>query len=545
VDYATADGTATAGSDYTTTSGTLTFSPGSGPQTQTVSVPIIGDTTVEPDETYTVTLSNPIFATLDQAVGQGTITNDDLYTPVAVSVTPGSGSSNTGVPVSFSAVYSDDGGASDITTARIMVSGGLSSSHSLYGYYNSGTNKLYLFNDAGTALLGGFTPGSSNTISNSQGTLNCADTTVVNSGNTLTINWNFTPAASYGGAKNLYLAAAGASGTSSGWQNLGTWSFNAVNSAPVAQSVTPNNGSSSTGAATTLTAVYSDANGVTDITAVRLIASGSLSGGYSLYGYYDRNQNLLYLFNDAGTALVGGFAPGSSNVISNSQGTLNCADTTVTAGGTTLTVGWNFTPAASYGGVKNLYLAAADASGANSGWQTLGTWTINTINAAPQVLSVTPDAPSTLVDTAVNFTAEYSDANGVADIHTARLLVAGTLNAPGSLYGWFDRRANKLYLFSDDGTALLGGYAPGSANIITNSQGTLNCADTTVTHSGNTLTVNWNFTPVAAFTGTQNLYLLATDSEGANSAWQTLGTWTINAGPTQKAAPTAPSGHSS
>jgi len=42
VDYATADVTATAGSDYTAASGTLTFVPG-GPLTQTISVVVIGD----------------------------------------------------------------------------------------------------------------------------------------------------------------------------------------------------------------------------------------------------------------------------------------------------------------------------------------------------------------------------------------------------------------------------------------------------------------------------------------------------------------------
>ena len=42
VQYATANGTATAGSDYTATSGTLTFTPGQ--LTQTVTVPVLGDT---------------------------------------------------------------------------------------------------------------------------------------------------------------------------------------------------------------------------------------------------------------------------------------------------------------------------------------------------------------------------------------------------------------------------------------------------------------------------------------------------------------------
>jgi hypothetical protein len=53
--YATADGTATAGSDYTAASGTVTFP--ADPRTQTVTVPIVTDATDEPNETFTVTLS--------------------------------------------------------------------------------------------------------------------------------------------------------------------------------------------------------------------------------------------------------------------------------------------------------------------------------------------------------------------------------------------------------------------------------------------------------------------------------------------------------
>ena len=75
VNYATSDGTATAPSDYTATSGTLTFSPGI--TTQTVTVPVIGDTSLESDETFTVTLSSPNGAALGTAQGIGTILNDD------------------------------------------------------------------------------------------------------------------------------------------------------------------------------------------------------------------------------------------------------------------------------------------------------------------------------------------------------------------------------------------------------------------------------------------------------------------------------------
>ena len=55
VGYATADGTAHAGTDYTAESGTLTFSPGT--LSQTITVPILPDTTAKPNLTFQVNLS--------------------------------------------------------------------------------------------------------------------------------------------------------------------------------------------------------------------------------------------------------------------------------------------------------------------------------------------------------------------------------------------------------------------------------------------------------------------------------------------------------
>src|SRR6266545_2168322 len=75
VNYATADGTATAGSDYTSSSGTVTFA--AGTITQTITITVSGDLAYEPDETFVVNLSAPTNATLADSQGQGTITNDD------------------------------------------------------------------------------------------------------------------------------------------------------------------------------------------------------------------------------------------------------------------------------------------------------------------------------------------------------------------------------------------------------------------------------------------------------------------------------------
>ena len=83
LDYAIADGTATAGSDYTRTDGTLTFS--AGETTKTIDVPVLEDGSPEEDETFTVTLSNAVNATLGDGAATGTIRDDDPV-PASLSI---------------------------------------------------------------------------------------------------------------------------------------------------------------------------------------------------------------------------------------------------------------------------------------------------------------------------------------------------------------------------------------------------------------------------------------------------------------------------
>ncbi|MEP1079566.1 Ig-like domain-containing protein [Leptolyngbya sp. PL-A3] len=75
VNYATANGTAVAGTDFTSTTGTLTFA--AGEVSKTISVAIAGDTSFEANETFQVNLLSPTNATLATAQGLGTILNDD------------------------------------------------------------------------------------------------------------------------------------------------------------------------------------------------------------------------------------------------------------------------------------------------------------------------------------------------------------------------------------------------------------------------------------------------------------------------------------
>ncbi|KKK78234.1 hypothetical protein LCGC14_2845610, partial [marine sediment metagenome] len=79
VDFATADGSATAGADYQAQSSTLTFAPGE--TNRTIAIDVIGDTLVEGDEIFTVTLSGAVNAVIVDGEGVGTILNDDTNAP--------------------------------------------------------------------------------------------------------------------------------------------------------------------------------------------------------------------------------------------------------------------------------------------------------------------------------------------------------------------------------------------------------------------------------------------------------------------------------
>ncbi|MEZ6063248.1 MAG: Calx-beta domain-containing protein [Planctomycetaceae bacterium] len=103
VGFATANGTATAGQDYTATSGTATIT--AGMTTTTISVPILNNPAVEPSETFNVNLTNPVNATIADALGVGTIVDDDTLPTLAINnVTVDESAGNAVFTITLSAV---------------------------------------------------------------------------------------------------------------------------------------------------------------------------------------------------------------------------------------------------------------------------------------------------------------------------------------------------------------------------------------------------------------------------------------------------------
>jgi hypothetical protein len=133
VDYVTANGTATASSDYAFAGGPVNFAPGE--TLKSVLVTIIGDLTPELDETFFINLSNPVNASFGDNQALGTIKDDDNPGKFSFSLAPYSGTEHDSVPVTVTRTngtagtvtvdYATQGGSATPITDYQPVSGTL------------------------------------------------------------------------------------------------------------------------------------------------------------------------------------------------------------------------------------------------------------------------------------------------------------------------------------------------------------------------------------------------------------------------------------
>ena len=96
VSYATVDGSATAGQDYTARSGTVTL--GAGSVQSTVAVAVLDDAADEPTESFELRLASPVAATLGDAAGTATIADNDEPPAALPPAAPPAGSQQPSTP---------------------------------------------------------------------------------------------------------------------------------------------------------------------------------------------------------------------------------------------------------------------------------------------------------------------------------------------------------------------------------------------------------------------------------------------------------------
>ncbi len=145
----------------------------------------------------------------------------------------------------------------------------------------------------------------------------------------------------------------------------------------------------------------------------------------------------------------------------------------------------------------------------------------------PQPGTVTPATGSGATQT---FTATFTDGNGASDLAGAYLLVNNQIRADAGCFVFYNRAANSVQLLDDSGQWWSAPAMPGTGTLA-NSQCRVNVAGAAASASLNTLTLTLPLTFTSTFSGSKNLYLLATDLAGANSNWSLKGTWTVPSAP--------------
>ncbi len=292
--------------------------------------------------------------------------------PQVASVSPASGS---GATRTFTFTFLDPDGWQDLNVVNLLINFWLDGRNSCYLAYSRPLGVLYLVNDLGTALLPELYLGSGGSISNSQCTIYGAGSSASGSGNTLTLTLNMSFAPGYAGTKIIYMAARDTAGNNSGWQRMGVWTVpGGPVTSPAVVGMTPQRGSGA--GPTTFAFQFSDTDGWQDLGVVNILVNDWLDGRNACYIAYSRPLGVLYLVNDAGTALLPGLYLGSGSSVSNSQCTIYGAGSFASGSGNTLTLTLNMSFQPAFAGNRAFYLAARDILEHNSGWQVMGTWTV-------------------------------------------------------------------------------------------------------------------------------------------------------------------------
>ena len=148
-DYATSNGTATSSADYTATSGSLTIA--AGATTTTFTVGVLADTLDEDNETVTLTLSGASNATISDATGTLTITDDDSLPGVDYRIASSSGAeslSSAVLNVDLSAV------SGKAVTVNYAVTGGTATGSGTDFTLSSGTLTIAAGDSSGVITIG-------------------------------------------------------------------------------------------------------------------------------------------------------------------------------------------------------------------------------------------------------------------------------------------------------------------------------------------------------------------------------------------------------
>jgi hypothetical protein len=382
----------------------------------------------------------------------------------------------------FTFVFSDTNGYQDLHGGHILFSDNAGSSGNHFCWMIFSTTGISLATDD---LIGGWPSvsyGSSGLVQNSQCAIDGANSSISGSGNTLTVNVSITFRVAYAGMKTIYTDI----NPSNDYASVGTYNVTAT-SPDFTLSVAPSSQDVSSGQSVTYTVTASSLNAFSD--------------------------NIALSFNRSSY----------SASVANVTGTFN-------------------PPSISGGGTSTLTVTAP-ASTPTSQWALSITGTSPSITHAAtaqlNVTGATPPPPPTRTTDSVSpqngsggsqvFTFAFSDSNGYQDLYRGiHVLLAGNAGSSGTNFCWVLVTSTGVSLAQDNLSLAWPAVAYGSNAMVQNSQCAINGAGSSVSGSGNTLTLNLSVTFRVAYAGMKTIY---TDVNSAND-YVSVGTYNVT--------PTAP-----
>jgi hypothetical protein len=261
------------------------------------------------------------------------------------------------VAQTFTAFYVDPGGYANLTDTSLKLTG---NSRSETLHYNPASNTFTLQGAGGSC-----TPGQSATLTDGYLTLDCSGSGVLHTGFFLQVTYNLIPQPPLSGAPYLLSVFATEIGGATSSKTLGSW---IINRPPSVGSTSPMNSTTSTGNPQTFTIVFSDPDGYQNIAAANFYMSGN-GGLINQWLHYLQAPNL---FTMMGTNDI--CSPGQAKTLSNGSLSFNCATSTISGSGTTITIVFQVTPLS--GGITyNFFNGTSDQAAAAFG-AFGGTWQI-------------------------------------------------------------------------------------------------------------------------------------------------------------------------
>ena len=439
--------------------------------------------------------------------------------PANVSASPLGGSGNA---QTFSFVYSDTGGAGAITTAYAVFNSSVTSIGGCYLVYDHIHNTIATYDDSGYVLLAPVTVGQAGSVGNSRCSVNAGASSVTPAGNNLTLSLAMSFTSGFGGQQTVYMNVSDTGGMSAGWKNMGSWNTGTGSTVPSIVSASPLGGS---GNAQTFSFVYSDTGGAGLITTAYVVFNSALTSINGCYLLYNNSAQTITMYDDSGYNLLTPVTVGQAGSVGNSRCSVNAGSSSVTPSGNNLTLSLAMTFTSSFSGQQSVYTYVSDSNGLSAGWKNMGSWNTGSGSTVPSNVSVTPNTGSGSTQT---FNFLYSDTGGASLISTAYAVINSSRTSVAGCYMIYNHANNSLTMYDDTGNVLLTPVTVGQPGTLGNSRCSVNAGASSVTPSGNNLTLSLAMTfSTSNFAGSQLVFMNVSDSNGLSAGWQTMASWTV------------------